>query len=151
MEDSEYQMLDNDWMSFRSRTEDDKAVGRGLWRWRLPQRWQFRCVFRCVCVCAGKLTSSTLGHIQVQAVFYSFYICIVRKWLRNYCQLTYRIADKRPAFCRGATIRQCCGAFYLVIGSHYTSIQNYTSRNIDTWVGCNSLCEGGLSYQTTQC
>lgn len=34
-------------------------------------------VFSGVCVHAGKMTSSTLEHIQVQELFYNFYICIV--------------------------------------------------------------------------
>lgn len=108
-------MRDNDWMSYRSRTEDKRGGGRGFVTVVITSALTVQVCFQ-VCVCAGKLTSSTLEHIQVQAPFHYFYICIVSKWLGNCCQLTYPIAAKTPMFCQGVIISAIVYHFSWCIG-----------------------------------
>lgn len=56
-----------------------------------------------VCACVGSLISSDVDKIQVQELFYSFFMCIVSHLLRNCYQLTYPVAVKSPFSCQGVT------------------------------------------------
>lgn len=54
-----------------------------------------------VCACAGLLTPSDVDKIQVQALFYSFFMCIVSHSLKNCYQLTHPVAVKSPVSFQG--------------------------------------------------
>lgn len=108
-------MWDNDGMSFRSRTGDKWRLG--LVAVIITSALTAQVCFQvCVCVHGRKVTS--LKHIQVQALHYSFYICTVGKWLGNCSQFTYPVAGKTSCFARRSLLDILSLPFKVVMGLH---------------------------------